>query len=1010
MVARFEAERQALALMDHPNIAQVFDGGVTDSGRPYFVMELVKGVPITAFCDKNNSPTEERLRLFVDVCRAVQHAHQKGVIHRDLKPSNIMVTLHDGVPVAKVIDFGVAKALSQRLTEKTLFTAYGQMIGTPLYMSPEQAEMSGLDVDTRSDIYSLGVLLYELLTGCTPLEAAALRDAGYAEMQRIIRETEPPRPSVRLSTSGQRLTEIAQHRSIDPKGLRRLVAGELDWIVMKALEKDRRRRYETATAFAADVERFLRQEPVEAGPPTAAYRLRKFVARRKALFATATAVAVTLVLGFIGTTTGWISANRGWISASRARDDALQEKQRADAERARAEQVAKEKEAARANLDQTHRKLQQTAYSLGMIAAFQAWQTANPLGARELLLESGAGGRQIAPPDLAWRFLWQRCREAFPETLDVGGETRCMTYSPDGTCLAVSLTTGAVLLHDFGKNQNTILDLPKEASETWGIVECLRFTHDQKYLAAGGALQDSSGFVCLWEISTGRPTLLPLKHTGRVLSVAFSPDSSLGASGSAKEVGFDATQEVCTYKVWDMPSGAERREWTTSFHDHPQVAFPGPMSGLLAGSTGDHVQFWSIDSGKTMLSTEANSGTAFSVSPDGRSLVTAGGEGVRLWDLTSTAAVKRDKLTWRRCDAVAFSPDGTLVAARDRDSSEVRVWLRESRQQLVQLGGGYESPGVFGSSSLAFSPDSKRVALGRDCVKVWDVHRWKANSFCGFGDVFAVLPSDDGGSLTVADGIGTTRIELSTGARSGMLGKFSACSPDGSRVVTLADDGSMRVLDVQSGKQLMVFDDEACPPVSLSAGGRTVVASGRDAVLRQYDLFSQTSTVVGGYSGRVRDDFVSVPHTPRALALAPDASRLVVAINAAERKVNVEVWRLPSRTRHSLGSYDKRWVGACFSSRGKYLVVTPMWEGSSGDTVQVWDVQGPTPVRLAEFRSPSRVHRVKFAPNDAVFAISGRAPGELVIYDIHKNSIVRPAASSRRGYVAWRSLRTGEVS
>ncbi len=261
VIARFEAERQALALMDHPNIARVFDAGTTDTGRPYFVMELVKGVPIVEFCDKNQLPARQRLEIFTAVCQAVQHAHQKGIIHRDIKPSNVLVTLHDGKPVPKVIDFGVAKAMNQELTEKTLFTTFGHMIGTPQYMSPEQAEMSGLDVDTRSDVYSLGVLLYELLTGTTPLEAKKLRDAGYAEMQRIIREEESPLPSVRVSTLGERLSVVAKDRHCDPKQLSQLLRGELDWIVMKTLEKDRTRRYETASSLARDVERYLAMRP-----------------------------------------------------------------------------------------------------------------------------------------------------------------------------------------------------------------------------------------------------------------------------------------------------------------------------------------------------------------------------------------------------------------------------------------------------------------------------------------------------------------------------------------------------------------------------------------------------------------------------------------------------------------------------------------------------------------------------------------------------------------------------
>ena len=308
VVARFEAERQALALMDHPHIAHIFDGGMTEAGLPYFVMELVRGVPITEFCDQDCLAIRSRLELFVDVCQAVQHAHHKGIIHRDIKPTNVMVTLHDGTPVAKVIDFGVAKAMGQQLTEKTLFTNFAQMIGTPLYMSPEQAEMSGLDVDTRSDIYSLGVLLYELLTGTTPFENERLKQVGYDEMRRIIREEEPPKPSTRISTLGQAATTASAHRKSNARQLRGLLRGELDWIAMKALEKDRNRRYETASALAADVQRYLRDEAVLAAPPTARYRLAKFLRRHRGPAAGVGAVLVVLVGGIITTSVGFLSA------------------------------------------------------------------------------------------------------------------------------------------------------------------------------------------------------------------------------------------------------------------------------------------------------------------------------------------------------------------------------------------------------------------------------------------------------------------------------------------------------------------------------------------------------------------------------------------------------------------------------------------------------------------------------------------------------------------------------
>jgi tetratricopeptide (TPR) repeat protein len=298
VIARFEAERQALAMMDHPNIAKVLDAGATETGRPYFVMELVRGIRITEYCDQNNLSVPERLKLFTQVCQAIQHAHQKGIIHRDIKPSNILVTLHDGVPVPKVIDFGIAKATEGRLTDLTVYTELHQFIGTPAYMSPEQAEMSGLNIDTRSDIYALGVLLYELLTGQTPFDPKELLKSGLDEMRRTIREQEPQRPSTRLSTMlNADLTAIAKGHGTQAPKLVHLIRGDLDWVVMKALEKDRTRRYETANGLAMDIQRHLNNEPVIACPPTNFYRFQKMVRRNKGAFAAATAVFAALIAG-----------------------------------------------------------------------------------------------------------------------------------------------------------------------------------------------------------------------------------------------------------------------------------------------------------------------------------------------------------------------------------------------------------------------------------------------------------------------------------------------------------------------------------------------------------------------------------------------------------------------------------------------------------------------------------------------------------------------------------------
>jgi serine/threonine protein kinase len=338
VLARFEAERQALALMDHPHIAKVLDAGTTAGGHPYFVMELVKGLPITKYCDQEHLTLQERLALFIPVCQAVQHAHQKGIIHRDLKPSNVLIALYDGKAVPKVIDFGVAKATGQKLTERTMFTAVGQLVGTLEYMAPEQAELNNLDIDTRADIYSLGVLLYELLTGSPPFTGKQLRSAAFTEMLRLIREVEPPRPSTRLSSS-EELPNLAARRKLEPKRLTRLVQGDLDWIVMKCLEKDRGRRYETANALAMDMQRYLADEPVLAGPPGTVYRLRKFVKRHKGRVAAAGMGVALLVLGAAASTWQAVRATQAETRARAAAAAETEQRERAEDNERQAKEV-----------------------------------------------------------------------------------------------------------------------------------------------------------------------------------------------------------------------------------------------------------------------------------------------------------------------------------------------------------------------------------------------------------------------------------------------------------------------------------------------------------------------------------------------------------------------------------------------------------------------------------------------------------------------------------------------
>ena len=442
VIARFEAERQALALMSHPNIAKVLDAGTTESGRPYFVMELVKGVPITEFCDKNEYPAQQRLKLFVDVCHAVQHAHQKGVIHRDIKPSNVMVTLYDGVPVAKVIDFGLAKAIAQKLTERSLFTAYGQMVGTPTYMSPEQAEMSGLDVDTRTDVYSLGVLLYELMTGTTPIDAKKLRKAGFAEIQRIIQQEEAPPMSTRLSSLGGSSTMIASQRGSDPWRLSHFFRGDLDVIVAKSLDKDRSRRYATPSEFADDIQRFVNHEAIEARPASTAYRLRKLYQRNRVAVLTVAAVACILVLATLFSS---VQAFR----AKAAKDVAE--------EIARSLKIEQDKtRAALRKAEQSEREAKWNTYVARLFPMQQAWRERDFGRLNQLLKRSTP---KVDEPDFRgweWYFFEDEVKSA---STTIWPEEKLVAASPKYPEFAVLAGSHIEIFDWYSRNQQRVLQL-----------------------------------------------------------------------------------------------------------------------------------------------------------------------------------------------------------------------------------------------------------------------------------------------------------------------------------------------------------------------------------------------------------------------------------------------------------------------------------------------------------------------------------------------------------------------
>ena len=447
VLARFEAERPALALMDHPNIAKVLDAGATESGRPFFVMELVKGVPITRFCDARQLSPRERLELFIPVCQAIQHAHQKGVIHRDIKPSNVLVALYDDRPVPKVIDFGVAKATGSQLTDASLVTGFGALVGTPEYMSPEQAQLNQLDIDTRSDVYALGVLLYELLTGTTPIDRKRLGQNALLEILRVIREEEPPRPSARLSTC-ETLASIAATRRTEPAKLARLMRGDLDWIVMKCLEKERSRRYETANALARDLGRYLHDEVVEARPPSAGYRLRKFMRKHRTALAMAETVLLLLVAGVAVSTWQAVRATRAESEMAQARDAAEQNEREAVEQRKKAET-----QAASLAVDIDLKHCEDDDVALGLLRLAETLKSI-PEHAKEL--------RECAALNiLAWG---QKIRPAIGPLTHDGYVVTQATLSPDGrTILSLGRDGTPRLWDSMSGKQRKILGPPLEA-------------------------------------------------------------------------------------------------------------------------------------------------------------------------------------------------------------------------------------------------------------------------------------------------------------------------------------------------------------------------------------------------------------------------------------------------------------------------------------------------------------------------------------------------------------------
>ncbi|MEZ6049889.1 MAG: protein kinase [Planctomycetaceae bacterium] len=800
VIARFEAERQALALMNHPHICKVFDGGTTESGRPYFVMELVRGMPITEFCDHQKLGTRDRLRLFLQVCQSVQHAHQR-IIHRDLKPTNVLVTLHDGVPVPRIIDFGVAKALHQPLTDKTLFTNFAHMIGSPLYMSPEQSELSGLDVDTRSDVYSLGVLLFRLLTGNLPFDREKVKRSGYEEVLRMIREQEPPRPSVLVTTlHAEAQSTVSVKRNCDARTLHQTLKGELDWIVMKALEKNRTRRYESASALAADIEHHLADEPVNACPPSLVYQLNKLLRRHRVALTTTAIVALTLI---IATTVSTLMAIHA-MNASQLAEESLDELEQAAAT---TNMALQEKDAAW----QKVATLGQSWYPVMISKVDRLIREQKYSEAQSHLDIFNQDNELSSLRGFEWSYLE---RHLAPNGQLLRGHTEnvySVSFSPDSRMLASASADYTVRLWEPSTGK-LLRVLRGHSNDVNGVA----FSPTNDLLATTSDDQT----VRLWDPNTGVEIVELQGHQDMTTGLAFTPDGKLLVTGDAQGMLI----------FWDVS--------TTEIVRRVQ-AHPGRIHYVCFNSAGtkvatsgeDHVvRVWNMDPIDHLFSFDAPKGTlqlqsvAYQPGTDRLFACYRDGGMIRVWD-TNSGELRSEFKTEHYLLGLGFSPDGEKLMT----PAHRQVTVFNSNGEIFLQEADYPLGGNLTSWHATYSPDGRLLAAGarHDILLIRNDETPLHHLLCQFDSPITCL----------------------------------SAAPDGQSVAVGGPDGSLRWLDLFDGRDVFHqgAHDGAVTSARYSVDGRWLVTGGHDHQLKLWDAnYRQLLKTIETLSAPIRDVAFSV--------------------------------------------------------------------------------------------------------------------------------------------------------